>query len=197
MAKITALYFHYDIPDTVQYPNPSPRLWPLGAVRYQLSCWMVPIAVRAKPEFQELIDEMAIAGVQKIRLVKISDEEEEQIREMARDALKYEAERIHTALITKLIKADNAYKAALEEAGASCEDELLVWEGTAAARKKRLKDIRNHIRRAGKELAAAVTAAEAFDETMNVADAMQGLKAAIAARSQAFQAELQAAHAMV
>lgn len=174
----------YDIPSSLDYPNPSGRLRRV-AVRVNLSCWIVPTS--RVP--QDLLDEFEDQRIN-YHLVSFDAKEKDTIHAIAQKAIEEETARLHGSLIKRIDDADIAYKEAqraMEETTA-----LDTENGRYKAIKDKLTRTKAALLSAGDGLNAAIEAAELFDETMNVEHLLEGLKLSIASATASFNAELEA-----
>ena len=184
--SLTTVLLVYDIAEQSKFPNPSPRLHPIG-FRINLSCWIIPIT--QLPE--DLLNDFAGAGID-YEVFQFAEHEEEKIRMRAKRAIEAHAAEIHTSLIKSLDSATQAFRAAEAQVKAECDSELVAHLLTAEADKKRRQRMKGALRVAADRLNAAVACAELFDDTMELKDCLKGLEEAIKARREAFEVTLTA-----
>lgn len=184
--SLTTVLLVYDIPENLNFPNPSPRLHPI-AFRINLSCWILPIA--KLPE--DLLSEFVAAGID-YEVFQFAEHEEVKIRMRARRAVEAQAAEIHKSLILSLDKATKAFKDAEAAVAAECDSAIVADLLGAEAEKKRRHRMKAALRTAAGRLNDAVACAELFDDTMELKDCLDGLKKAIEARREAFELTLTA-----
>ena len=200
----------YDIQDTIKdiAPNPSgrtwvtdqdtgeewifPGMWRFG-FRMSLSCWTLSEEMLNNPTVQRLLDHYRRCGMRKLRIIPWHPEAGAQIRKIAEEELMEEVRRQHTALIQGIDNADIALRNAQEELERRAEEGQEVTEkDRARVQSKRDSAIRGRLKEAIYDLESAIKSAELFDETENVRDLLNGLRAAIRSRASSFNAEMEA-----
>ncbi len=185
----------YDIPQALasECPNPSYLLWKYGA-RINLSCWFMPAESLERDDIKRMltrwkryttyVDDHGVTQTGVTCFVIPQDPmQRNAIRGIALLNLDEEIRRQHTSLIECLNNADLALKAAQDAEDAT-------ERSRSAAQGKRDNAQRAKLKKANDEMAAAIRCAEAFDMTMEVKDLLEGLRHAISARREAFNAEM-------
>ncbi len=190
--------FSYDIPSPKEnsdgtmaapiFPNPSAVLHPY-AVRYNLSCWIVPLARVDTEAFQAILTGMKAVNVN-FRIMKWDPTELETILRIAKDELEAQTAEIHGRLITGLDKATKAFNKAEEALQQTLEGVTENARYDLLRRREARQKLA--LNKAGEMLNAAVECAEVFDVTMNVQDCLDGLRTVVAAQQAAFNLEVEA-----
>jgi hypothetical protein len=183
----------YDIPTSKnsEVGNPSRMLWKYG-FRRQLSCWTMPKHNLEAPEIKDLIAEYEAQGIT-VDVIVFAEHQMEVVRKIAARKLDEQVRDIHTSLINAIITADEALKKAqekeaAEKAGTSEEDtESKSAVVTVARRNQR---VRSSLRKAVEDFQNAVHCAELFDQSENLADLFAGIRSAIMAAREAFNAQM-------
>lgn len=172
---------NYDIPDSVNFPNPSSVFWRMGLVRDQLSYWIAPESVWQSGPVQRWVREARAAGVQKIRARRISAEDRAELLGDARQSLLEECRRAHASLIASLDTASRELEAATRLAEES--------QGTAdRAQTKYDNAVRKALATSRDSLESAIRNAERYDAQELVGDLVAALRDANTSAAQAFNA---------
>lgn len=177
----------YDIPTAknADCPNPSRLLWGHG-FRLNFSCWVMPKGQLEAPAVVELMGEWKQHGI-KHYVIEYAESQMDVVRAIAQEKLDEELRRVHTSLIECIMAADDALKTVMAEfvgpLTPKMEDNIL------SARDNR---VRARINLAIKEFRAALKCAELFDESENLADLFAGVRSAIIAHKEAFNATAEA-----
>lgn len=169
----------YDIPTAKNdvCPNPSNLLWRHG-FRINLSCWVIP-SKRLETRTIKAIFQTWDANNIVYHTVPYAEHAMEQIRKIARLNLDQEIRRVHTSLIEKIAAADEQLQQAIKAEDATPN-------ATEAADAYRDNRVRSAIKLAAEQLDAAISCAEAFDATEDVASLLDGLRNAIRSQVSTF-----------
>lgn len=203
--------FTYDIDDDkkAKNPNPShamwmhdeskvdrrgrpqkwrfPGMWAFG-FRYQLSCWIVPQSSLDSPKMQRIREHWERNGIES-RAIRQHDSELANIREFAAVALRKELITLHTSLIEGIASADAIMAEKIAELGK--EGKPLATEANVTGlRAVRDNKVRARLKKSAEQLQAAIACAEAYDAMERTHDLRDGLKHAIRAAAEAFDADM-------
>lgn len=177
---------NYDIPEGPNGPvfeNPSWELRQIGT-RFNLSCWLIPAVVMP----WGLIESMRAQGCN-VKYALFAPGEKETLQGWVRQGLTDELTRLHTSLIDNIGRAVEQYEEAQRAIEASeCPSDKARLKATLY-REQRCKQI---LAEAKKGIDAAIMAAELFDETMSVDHLIEALRTALAAKTSAHLAEVDA-----
>jgi hypothetical protein len=166
----------YDIPTHKNdvCPNPSGLLWKHG-FRMNLSCWVMPMDRLTHPDVTELLNLWTANGIVN-HVVEYAESQNEKIRAIAQTKLEEEIRRLHTSLIETLGNATDAYNAAVAQLEA---ENLLTPKAEDIANSRRISRWKQILKESGERLNAAVACAELFDDTMNLSDLIESVRAAV------------------
>lgn len=187
----------YDIPDVLNTdcPNPSGLLWCFG-FRHSDSVWVLPERCFDSGPVRELLDHWRNFPAVEFNISPFDPECMQQMRDRAVRKLREEITRVHTALITRLDKANKKYHRVVEEMNklaAEAEAAGLTNGDKAQSRidSRHDNDVRRAIRESAEALDYCVKCAEQFDETERVADLLEGLRSAVESERKSFDARMQ------
>lgn len=166
----------YDIPDRITRwcPNPAGWLWRY-AYHSGLSKWTITEDEMKKQDIVDFFSRCQVWGA-KLVVIKYDPSEIDKIREAAREGLRTLLIEAHTSLITGIDKLDRE----LEEFGPP----------TVADVSRRDNQVRAKLKIAGERFANALSCAELYDDSMDIADLIAGLREVIAGQQEAFNARM-------
>jgi hypothetical protein len=176
----------YDIPvaKNKECPNPSWLLWHYG-FRLQESYWILPKKALEEGEVKSLFRVWDRNGISYDVLVQ-AKESNEAIRQIAARKLREELIRQHGSLVLRIHNADKSLQDLHNEA--EKEERELSGKELDAATQSRHNKVRAAIRDGVRNLRSAIRCAEIYDVTECLEALTDGLRQAIQAQAQAFNA---------
>lgn len=169
----------YDIPSDLQKecPNPSNVLWRIS-FRFNLSCWILPNKNREHQVLQDLLSHWKAFPSVKAYVKKWDQEENESIREIAKERLAEQLRELHTSLLKNIDSADSRLREALEAAKTEKEQQLV------SARRE--NEIRAILRKSSENLDQSIECASIFDESGSTTHLVQALRLALRSQIESF-----------